>query len=79
MIKDQSKKITKIFISILILILPLAAHTQSEIESVSLSVNNNEVIEVQQLDLNTIIKIDGKIDETTWDNITPYELSLIHI
>ena len=73
MIKDQSKKITKIFISILILILPLAAHTQSEIESVSLSVNNNEVIEVQQLDLNTIIKIDGKIDETTWDNITPYE------
>lgn len=73
MIKDESKKLLPIFTVILFLILPYTALTQSLDESIHLSINESEVIEVQQRNINTAIIIDGKIDEAVWTSITPYE------
>ena len=73
MIKDESKKPLPIFTVILFLILPYTALTQSLDESIHLSINESEVIEVQQRNINTAIIIDGKIDEAVWTSITPYE------
>ena len=46
---------------------------QSTSESIQLSFNKTEIIDVQQRDIDVDINIDGKIDESTWQEITPFE------
>ncbi len=49
----------------------LAAQDNSE--SLQISLNDSKIIDVQQRDLDVEIKIDGKIDEAAWQDITSFE------
>ena len=57
----------------LIIINPTLVIAQDSSESIKLSLNKSEIIDVQQRDLDVEIKIDGKIDEVAWRDITPFE------
>ena len=57
----------------LIAINPTLVFAQDSSESIKLSLNKSEIIDVQQRDINIEIKIDGKIDEVAWRDITPFE------
>ena len=45
---------------------------QNDIDTLQLSLDNNEIINVQKKPLDIDIKIDGKIDEALWDDISAY-------
>ena len=65
--------IAKTFIAlILTVIFQSLVVAQNEINALQLSLDNNEIINVQKKPLDIDIKIDGKIDEALWDDIAAY-------
>jgi hypothetical protein len=47
--------------------------SQENPESIQFQLDNNQIINVQKKDVNVKIKIDGKIDEPEWQDITSYD------
>lgn len=73
MFYDKLNRLKGLLALCLIAINPTLVFAQDSSESIKLSLNKSEIIDVQQRDINIEIKIDGKIDEVAWRDITPFE------
>jgi hypothetical protein len=69
--KFKLKKIVNLKL-VFILIFPQILFSQVTDDSLRFSLNNNEIINIQNKPLDIDIKIDGKIDDAVWDDIDSY-------
>ena len=63
----------RISLASLLLVLTNPLFSQDTTESFKLQFNDREIINVQKKDVNVKIKIDGKIDDAEWQDVTFYD------
>ncbi len=72
-IAERNNLQARILLALLLLVLTNPLFSQDTTESFKLQFNDREIINVQKKDVNVKIKIDGKIDDAEWQDVTFYD------
>ncbi|MDG2107809.1 MAG: hypothetical protein P8J74_04055, partial [Woeseiaceae bacterium] len=72
-INGKSSYLIKYSSLLILILINVAAFSQDSQPSIRLKIDTSEIIEVKKEEKNIEMKIDGKIDEEAWKNLTAYD------